>query len=58
MSNENDIPDIFSTFFGNYRNAQEYGFSESDIISMYIDGRISKEEYIRRMNASRLRSSN
>ena len=27
-----------------------YGYSESDIISMYIDGRISKDEYTERMN--------
>lgn len=44
MSNES-IPDFFSELFG-----QKFGYSESDIISMYIDGRISKEEYIRRMN--------
>lgn len=48
MSNENDIPDIFSTLF-----AQQWGYSESDIISMYIDGKISKKEYIERMNSYR-----
>ena len=47
MSNES-IPDFFSELFG-----QKFGYSESDIISMYIDGRISKEEYIRRMNSVR-----
>ncbi len=44
MSNES-IPDFFSQLFGN-----NLGYSEKDIISMYIDGRISKEEYIERMN--------
>ena len=44
MNNES-IPDFFSELFG-----QKFGYSESDIISMYIDGRISKEEYIERMN--------
>ena len=47
MSNES-IPDFFSELFG-----QKFGYSESDIISMYIDGRIDKEEYIRRMNSLR-----
>jgi len=44
MSNES-IPDFFSELFG-----QKFGYSESDIISSYIDGRISKEEYLRRMD--------
>ena len=44
MSNES-IPDFFSELFG-----QKFGYSESDIISMYIDGRISKEEMIRRLD--------
>ncbi len=30
-----------------------YAFSDSDIISAYIDGKINKEEYIRRMNERR-----
>ena len=47
MSNES-IPDFFSELFG-----QKFGYSESDIISMYIDGRISKEEYIERINNAR-----
>lgn len=47
MSNES-IPDFFSQLFG-----QKFGYSESDIISMYIDGRIDKDEYIRRMNEHR-----
>ena len=42
MSNES-IPDFFSELFG-----QKFGYSESDIISMYIDGRIDKDEMIRR----------
>lgn len=47
MNNES-IPDFFSELFG-----QKFGYSESDIISMYIDGRISKDEYVRRMNEYR-----
>ena len=47
MSNES-IPDFFSELFG-----KQFGYSESDIISMYIDGRISKKEFIRRMNSLR-----
>ena len=46
MSNE--MPDFLSELFG-----RQFGYSESDIISMYIDGRIDKEEYIRRMNELR-----
>ena len=46
MNNENSIPDFFSELFGSNPPI----FSESDIISMYINGRISKEEYIRRMD--------
>ena len=41
--NETNI-DWFNDLF------KTYGYAESDIISMYIDGRISKEEYIRRMD--------
>ena len=48
MSNEN-IDDIFAQFAGGIFG-QKLGYSEKDIISMYIDGRISKDEYIRRMN--------
>ena len=44
MSNES-TPDFFSELFG-----QNFGYSESDIISMYIDGRIDKEEMIRRLD--------
>jgi hypothetical protein len=44
MNNES-IPDFFSELFG-----QKFGYSESDIISMYIDGRISKDEMIRRLD--------
>ena len=44
MSNES-IPDFFSDLFG-----QKFGYSESDIISMYIDGRIDKDEMIRRLD--------
>ena len=44
MNNES-IPDFFSELFG-----QKFGYSESDIISMYIDGRIDKDEMIRRLN--------
>ena len=48
MSNEN-IDDIFAQFAGDIFG-QKFGYSESDIISMYIDGKISKDEYIERMN--------
>ena len=34
-----------------------YPRSESDIISDYIDGKIDKEEYIRRMNEHRGKQS-
>jgi hypothetical protein len=52
MSNES-IPDFLKDIiFGN----KGYPFSESDIISSYIDGKISKEEYIRRMNEFRGKS--
>lgn len=44
MGNES-IPDFFSELFG-----QKFGYSESDIISMYIDGRIDKDEMIRRLD--------
>ena len=44
MNNEG-IPDFFSELFG-----KQFGYSESDIISMYIDGRISKDEMIRRLD--------
>ena len=44
MNNES-IPDFFSELFG-----QKFGYSESDIISMYIDGRIDKNEMIRRLD--------
>lgn len=44
MNNES-IPDFFSELFG-----QKFGYSESDIISMYIDGRIDKDEMIRRLD--------
>lgn len=47
MMNE-DIPPIFNEIFNN-----EFIYSESDIISMYIDGRIDKDEMIRRMNEYR-----
>ena len=43
MSNETNI-DWFNDFF------RTHGYSESDIISMYIDGRISKDEMIRRLD--------
>lgn len=43
MNNEVNI-DWFNNFL------KTHGHSESDIISMYIDGKISKEEYIERMN--------
>ena len=36
--------DWFNDFF------KTYGYSESDIISMYIDGKINKDEYLERMN--------
>ncbi len=43
-----DILPIFNEIFNN-----KFIYSESDIISMYIDGRIDKDEYIRRMNSLR-----
>ena len=51
MNNES-IPDFFSELFG-----QKFGYSESDIISMYIDGKISKEEMIRRLDNVRGRTT-
>ena len=45
MMNNESIPDFFSELFG-----KQFGYSESDIISMYIDGRISKYEMIRRLD--------
>lgn len=47
MSNES-MPDFFSELFG-----QKFGYSDSDIISMYIDGRITKDEYIKMMDGRR-----
>ena len=52
MNNES-IPDFFSELFG-----QKFGYSESDIISMYIDGRIDKYEMIRRLDNVRRNKSN
>ena len=52
MSNES-IPDFFSELFG-----QKFGYSESDIISMYIDGRIDKNEMIRRLDNVNRNKSN
>lgn len=50
MSNE--IPDIFNQLFSGFKT-----YSESDVISDYIDGKISKEEYIRRMDNARNKQS-
>lgn len=48
MSNsEESMDDFITQLFGN-KAFQTH--SESDIISMYIDGKITKEEYIRRMH--------
>jgi len=44
----NEMPDFLNDLING-----KFGYSESDIISMYIDGKISKEEYIRRMNEYR-----
>ena len=52
MNNES-IPDFFSELFG-----QKFGYSESDIISMYIDGKITKDEFIRRIDNVRRNKSN
>jgi hypothetical protein len=49
MMNNESIDDIFAQFAGGIFG-QKLGYSEKDIISMYVDGRISKEEYIRRMS--------
>ena len=50
----NEMPNILNQIlFGN----KGYPFSESDIISSYIDGKISKEEYIERMNNVRWRTT-
>lgn len=43
---DNFINELFSKGMNNMQ-------SESDIISSYIDGKITKEEYIRRMNEQR-----
>ena len=51
MNNETNI-DWFNDFF------KTYGYSESDIISMYIDGRIDKNEMIRRLDNVRKNKSN
>ena len=48
MSNE--IPDFFEQILSGKNG---YPFSESDIISSYIDGKISKEEYLERMRKVR-----
>ena len=53
MTNNESIPDFFSELFGN-----KFGYSESDIISMYIDGRISKDEMIRRLDNVNRNKSN
>ena len=46
----NEIPDFLNQIiFGN----KGYPFSDSDIISAYIDGKITKEEYLRRMDERR-----
>jgi len=51
----NEMPDFLEQIiFGK----KGYPFSDSDIISAYIDGKISKEEYIRRMNNARGNKSN
>ena len=49
--NETNI-DWFNDLF------KTYGYSESDIISMYIDGRIDKDEMIRRLDNVRRKKSN
>ena len=57
MSNES-IPEFFSDLFGqkfDYSDfyelfGQRFGYSEPDIISMYIDGKIDKDEMIRRLD--------
>lgn len=45
-----EIPDILQQMIFGQKG---YPFSDSDIISSYIDGKITKEEYIRRMNERR-----
>ena len=55
MTSEADMNDFINQIFG-HQAFQTH--SESDIISMYIDGRITKEEYIRRMNESKGRYNN
>ena len=50
----NEIPNFFEQILSGKNG---YPFSESDIISSYIDGTISKEEYIRRMNNARGKST-
>ena len=52
MSNENDMNNFFNTLFPGFNTPV---YSESDIISMYIDGKISKEEFIERMDNARRR---
>ena len=50
MTSDAEMNDFINQLFG-HQAFQTH--SESDIISMYIDGRITKEEYVRRMNESR-----
>lgn len=52
MTNNETNIDWFNDFF------KTYGYSESDIISMYIDGRINKDEMIRRLDNVRRSKSN
>ena len=47
MNKEEGMDDFLNQLFGK-KAFQTH--SESDIISMYIDGKITKEEYIRRMH--------
>ena len=42
----NEIPDFLEQIIFSKKG---YPFSESDIISSYIDGKINKEEYLERM---------
>lgn len=50
MSNDDNVYNIFNKLFGSSPI-----YSESDIISMYIDGKINKEEYLRMMDSRRNR---
>lgn len=48
MNNENDAFDFFNSLFGHV-----YQQSETDIIADYVNGKIDKDEFIRRLDNAR-----